>query len=143
MHVDDPQQTGGTVGNINALGINNLAKISQFLEMNAKTHTERDEAHGQLSTGYDRPKIRRDRANISPTARTQNTNVQYTRINDIPIRAMVALCAIINRKVFSSSDSNNTSYECGLQSLCRANNRAMFVLCLNTRFGLYPVLARV
>lgn len=141
MHVDDLRQTGGTVGNINALGINNLAKISQFLEMSTKTHTQRDEAHGQLSTGYDRPKIRRDRGNISPTARTQNTNVQY--INDIPIRAMVALCAIINRKVFSSLDSNNTSYECGLQSLCRAKNRAMFVLCLNTRFGLYPVLARV
>lgn len=73
MHVDDLRQTGGTVGNINTLGINNLAKISQFLEMSTNTHTERDEAHGQLSTGYDRPKIRRDRANISPTARTQNT----------------------------------------------------------------------
>lgn len=77
MHVDDLRQTGGTVGNINALGINNLAKISQFLEMSTKTHTERDEAHGQLSTGYDRPKIRRDRANISPTARTQNINSKH------------------------------------------------------------------
>lgn len=31
---DDPQQTGVTVVNINALVINNLAKISQFFEMN-------------------------------------------------------------------------------------------------------------